>query len=72
MSDSLPVRAGCSYCRHLRWEDGSCKAFPQGIPIAISSGDFDHREPYPGDHGIRFQPIDDRERAEALGVEIDS
>ena len=33
-----------------------CKAFPDGIPNEIAYGDNPHLEPYPGDHGIRFEP----------------
>jgi hypothetical protein len=32
-----------------------CAAFPDGIPDDIDLGGFDHRLPYPGDHGIRFE-----------------
>jgi hypothetical protein len=60
----------CSTCVHLlgmrEVEDGEegletdvipyCEAFPLGIPDAITRG-RDHRMPYRGDHGIRFQPI---------------
>jgi hypothetical protein len=35
---------------------GACAAFPNGIPDAIAEGDVEHREPYPGDRGIRFEP----------------
>ncbi|MGI8335781.1 hypothetical protein ACRYCC_38030 [Actinomadura scrupuli] len=32
-----------------------CEAFPDGIPDDIDLGGFDHRLPYPGDHGVRFE-----------------
>ena len=35
----------------------TCKAFPDGIPAVISSGEFDHSKPYPGDNEIRFEAI---------------
>ncbi|WP_214408554.1 hypothetical protein [Sphaerisporangium fuscum] len=31
-----------------------CDAFPEKVPDAIFFGGFDHRNPYPGDNGIRF------------------
>lgn len=43
----------CRLCAHAVGED-SCRAFPNGIPSEIYSGDFDHMKAFPGDNGIRF------------------
>ncbi len=44
----------CVYCEHKR-KGAVCAAFPGGIPDAILLNEHDHREPYPGDGGIRFK-----------------
>jgi hypothetical protein len=53
----LPIQ--CIQCKHFVASDSGlkCKSFPDAIPFAIWSGEHDHREPYPGDNGIRFEPI---------------
>ena len=33
-----------------------CSAFPDGIPDAIYIGGFDHRQPFPGDGGVLYEP----------------
>lgn len=51
----------CPFCRHYRPEEfgprgqAVCDAFPGGIPRPILYGGADHRHPYDGDHGIRFE-----------------
>lgn len=44
----------CLACRNLRSAD-TCSAYPDGIPGKILFEHFDHRLPYPGDRGTRFE-----------------
>ena len=33
----------------------TCLAYPEGIPIEIMTGEVDHKQPYAGDNGIRWE-----------------
>lgn len=47
----------CWRCRQYRGR-GACAAFPVSIPDRILTNEHDHTQPYPGDNGIRFEPLD--------------
>lgn len=50
----------CAFCEHFNQqgrEQETCKAFPDGIPAEILSGENNHTRAVDGDNGIRFTPI---------------
>lgn len=59
------------HCKHFQggvWlGDGEetetiiCTAFPKGIPPAIAYGDNLHTKPYPGDNGIQFEELKEKQ-----------
>ena len=56
----MKVYSDCWICKHY-FGDKKCRAFPDGIPKKILTGNVRHLNPYKGDHGIMFEPIDDFE-----------
>lgn len=53
-------RPRCTNCEHFRHARGmACRAFPEGIPQQIMSGEVSHLEPVPGDGGIQYTPKED-------------
>jgi hypothetical protein len=56
----MPVCLDCRHFREVREDQPlTCDAFPDGIPDIVIKGGHEHRTPLPGDHGIRFEPIED-------------
>jgi hypothetical protein len=47
----------CVGCRFYDQPEWNCRAFPHGIPEEIRRGEHQHREPFPGDGGIQYEPI---------------
>jgi len=57
---AMPLCPGCKHFnRDGGWGGFRCAAFPEGIPEAITLSEADHRQPFKGDRGIRFEPVDD-------------
>jgi hypothetical protein len=46
----------CWQCQHFTPPGSRCKAFPGGIPGDILTSKVDHRNAFPGDNGLRFEP----------------
>jgi len=55
--------ASCPACRHYIGAL-TCKAFPTGIPDGIVMGLDPHTTPHKGDHGVRFEPMPEGQRAQ--------
>jgi len=57
----MSVNPICDYCIHSHKNNPDivkgCEAFPDGIPQDILDWFVSHNVPYPGDRGIRFEPI---------------
>ncbi len=58
----------CITCVHTH-AGPTCDAFPDGIPDEILFNLVDHRKPYPGDHGIRYEPAPGYEDSVDQGME---
>ncbi len=59
----------CTFCQ---WEGSrlsrTCLAFPDGIPVQIWTGENNHAEPYPGDRGYSFIPMEGITLAKGMNV----
>ena len=50
--------SACVDCKNYR-DKLKCLAFSDRIPKEMLIGRNDHTEPYEGDNGIQFEPIED-------------
>jgi hypothetical protein len=50
----------CVFCKHLIG-NARCAAFRAGIPMKIRTNEHDHRKSFPGDNGIRFEPLEGKQ-----------
>lgn len=59
IDDTFLNGPACAFCKHLTdVVDGTCAAFPYGIPDEIWSAENNHRAPFEGDRGIQFEWAD--------------
>jgi hypothetical protein len=56
-------------CERCKWRVvlPFCRAFPDGIPEAIMTGKFDHKNMYPGNNGVRFEPTEEYAKEKTRG-----
>lgn len=52
----------CFVCKHYQTDDVPvgqfrCTAFPKGIPLDIMFNRVSHTKHYQGDHGVRFERL---------------
>ena len=55
----MPLTNQCPNCKHYLGRL-NCAAFPEGIPIEILTGEYDHTKSHEGDDGIIFEPDDEQ------------
>ena len=64
----MHTEENCFTCKHLRADERTCDAFPEGIPSIFLYLDKVHNHPYPGDHGIRYERSEEKHRRKPNGA----
>lgn len=68
MTTPIPFCFDCARFHEPGVKDGvpfyTCEAFPDGIPTEILVTQHDYDQPYPGDHGLRYQPEAEKKASE--------
>ncbi len=68
----LEMNPQCVRCKHKFMGELSCSAFPEGIPpemfADLEREPFDHRYPFPGDHGVQWAPAHPGEKHPAQEI----
>jgi len=59
----MTISTQCLECKHYI-AFSTCEAYPDKIPQEIFDGTVEHTEPYPGDNGIMFEPINSLSKLE--------
>lgn len=70
----IPWDFQCGVCVHYQMgsmPSPKCAAYPEGIPTDILYNEVDHRQPQVGDHGIRFEAVEDEQSPFEFYVEAD-
>ena len=66
-----PGYISCDICRRFHEPqkedmDYFCDAFPDGIPVVITFGEFRHDKPFEGDHGLLFERMPEGEERKVV------
>jgi hypothetical protein len=48
----------CVWCAHRGADGASCQAYPDGIPTEIMLNEHDHTQPFEGDQGTCYEPVE--------------
>lgn len=52
-----PLCVTCRFWHRANHEAFTCDAYPDGIPEEIIQSEHDHHEPFRGDGGIQYKPL---------------